>query len=103
MVSQPLLLAWAKRMDDKYIGSLVSYKEQFCTFRVIQAMKFLGIIERTEDDKLTTLCEYFGIKLENAHDALFDIEATIELYLHLKKIMTKEKKKVSNKLDAYMN
>ena len=38
------LLAWSKRMEDKYIGSLVSYKEQFCTFRVIQAMKFLGII-----------------------------------------------------------
>ena len=83
------LLAWSRRMDDKFIGSLVSYKEQFCTFRVIQAMKFLGLVEKTEDDKLTTLCKYFGIELDNAHDALFDIEATRELYLKIKGIIAK--------------
>jgi DNA polymerase III epsilon subunit-like protein len=32
--------------------------------------------------QLGTLCEYFGVELppENAHDALFDVRATVELY-----------------------
>lgn len=30
--------------------------------------------------KLGTLCKYFGIPLENAHDAVADVWATVELY-----------------------
>lgn len=33
--------------------------------------------------KLTDLCERFGIKLDNAHDALADIDATVELFRYL--------------------
>ena len=36
--------------------------------------------------KLTTLCEYFGVKLDDAaaHDALHDVRATLELYRAMK-------------------
>jgi DNA polymerase-3 subunit epsilon len=36
------------------------------------------------DFKLPTLCEFFGVALENAHDALADVRATVGLYRALK-------------------
>jgi DNA polymerase III epsilon subunit-like protein len=35
------------------------------------------------DFKLGTLCEHFGIQLDNAHDALADVRATVALCRHL--------------------
>lgn len=35
------------------------------------------------DFKLGTLCAHFGIELTEAHDALADVRATVELYRHL--------------------
>ena len=38
--------------------------------------------------KLGTLCEYFGVQLseENAHDAFFDVRATVELYRGMREL-----------------
>lgn len=40
-------------------------------------------IKQPTDFKLATLCQYFGIELVNAHDALADIRATVALYRKL--------------------
>lgn len=36
--------------------------------------------EQPKDFKLGTLCEFFGVKIDGAHDALNDVRATVELY-----------------------
>lgn len=45
--------------------------------------KHIGLID-TEDDKLETVCKYFGIK-HKAHDAMGDIKATRKLHKQLLK------------------
>ncbi|MFW6244353.1 MAG: 3'-5' exonuclease [Fibrobacterota bacterium] len=43
----------------------------------LRAMRYAGVL-KTEDTKLETVCNYFGIEIQ-AHDALSDIRATREL------------------------
>jgi DNA polymerase III subunit epsilon len=42
---------------------------------------------KLENHKLATVCKYFGIKLDNAHDALADVRATAQLAGCLQGIM----------------
>ncbi len=80
------LVRWSRKNKDKYLGSLISYKDQFCTLRTVQALKFIGKFPETKDNKLVTLAESLGISFEGmAHDALFDIRATRLLGLKLLK------------------
>lgn len=46
-------------------------------------------IQRPANYRLRTLCEHFGIdwNAKNAHDALFDVRATVELYRTLMKLL----------------
>jgi DNA polymerase III epsilon subunit-like protein len=39
--------------------------------------------KKSSSYKLASLCERFNIKLDNAHDALADIEATVNLFRYL--------------------
>ena len=45
---------------------------------VIQYLSSMGKIN-TINNKLSTMCEYFGIDIKNAHDAMVDIRATKSL------------------------
>lgn len=83
-------LEWAKKCDDKYVGSWIDYKKQFCTFKVLQALRFIDGIENHEklmSNKLTDICEFLDIELKNAHDAMSDIKATRELYNYQKRLL----------------
>lgn len=54
----------------------------------IWALVSLAILHdnlRLPNYKLTTLCDYYKIKLKDAHDAIADIAATRELFLLLRK------------------
>lgn len=67
----------------KEMGLLDSYKDLFHyksldVFSLVFALRHLGI-NSAENDKLETMCNYFGIEIE-AHNALSDIEATKKLY-----------------------
>lgn len=67
----------------KEMGLLDSYKDLFHyksldVFSIVFALRHLGI-NSAENDKLETMCNYFGIEIE-AHNALSDIEATKKLY-----------------------
>ena len=67
----------------KEMGLLDSYKDLFHyksldVFSIVFALRHLGI-NSAENDKLETMCNYFGIEID-AHNALSDIEATKKLY-----------------------
>lgn len=42
-------------------------------------------LQALDDFKLATVCQYFGVPLEGAHDALADVRATVALYRELLK------------------
>lgn len=67
------------RLGNKYLGSWINFKMLFDTLAVIQALQLVNKLPILENNKLITWCNFFGIKLENAHDALADIRATREL------------------------
>ena len=67
----------------KDMGLLDSYKDLFHyksldVFSLVFVLRHLGL-NSAENDKLETMCNYFGIGIE-AHNALSDIEATKKLY-----------------------
>ena len=67
----------------KEMGLLDSYKDLFHyksldIFSIVFALRHIGL-NSAENDKLETMCNYFGIEIE-AHNALSDIEATKKLY-----------------------
>lgn len=75
---------WAFRCGEKFIASYLDFKSDFDTLSYVKCLKVFNRLPATKNNKLTTLCEAFGISLENAHDALGDIEATRSLYYFLK-------------------
>lgn len=69
--------------------------DDLCTLRL--AKKVLTDKRKKPNGfKLGDLCEYFEIKLENAHSALPDIEATIDLYEKLVILAEPPKRAVQN-------
>ena len=67
----------------KEMGLQDSYKDLFHyksldVFSLVFNLRLLGL-NSAENDKLETMCNYFGIGIE-AHNALSDIEATKKLY-----------------------
>ena len=67
----------------KEMGLQDSYKDLFHyksldVFSLVFVLRHLGL-NSAENDKLETMCNYFGIEIE-AHNALSDIEATKKLY-----------------------
>lgn len=81
------IITWSKKCGDNYIGSYLNWKRIFDTLAFTQCLKVAGIIPETENNKLSTLCKEFGLNLDHAHDAMYDIEATRDLfYVLLKKI-----------------
>lgn len=89
------IVEWSKKCGDKFLGSFISYKNQFCTLKTTQALKIVDIFPSTENNKLVTLCEKLNISFEGmAHDALFDIRATYKLFKALETILLRCKKQI---------
>jgi DNA polymerase III subunit epsilon len=61
---------------DQYYGSWFNYRH-VDLLAVVRFLRYAGRL-KIENDKLTTVAEYFGVALD-AHDALEDIRATREL------------------------
>lgn len=79
-----MLRAWAFRCGEKFIASYIDFKSYFDTLAYVKCLKILNRIPATEDNKLSTLCEAYGIRLDNAHNALADTIAAKELFYYLK-------------------
>ena len=69
--------SWFERVDVPF-RSVFHYQWE-CTLKLFLTLRQWKII-RPQSLKLGDLCAYFDAPLENAHDALGDIHATIELY-----------------------
>lgn len=72
--------AWFKDNDAKF-SDYFTYKD-VDMFALVKHLRLLGLMGNCKNDKLATVCEYFGIKID-AHDAMNDIVATRELYQHI--------------------
>jgi len=70
-----------ERSGDKYFGSWFFN----CSLDVRSVVSFVILKKnlRLANWKLTTVCEAFGVKLADAHDALADVRACRELYYRL--------------------
>jgi DNA polymerase-3 subunit epsilon len=79
------LNAFFKRHVDKY-GFMSYVGGTMDTMQLASIMKFNGMISKTQDMKLGTLCEKFNISLK-AHDAMEDITATRSLFLTLNDLL----------------
>lgn len=82
-----MLYNFYKRLNNNYLGSFLNFKLNVCTLNLIKSLQVMEILPILENNKLGTWCNYFNIKLENAHDALEDIRATRKLYKHIEKLL----------------
>lgn len=81
----------AERFDGPFIHAWYRRQQVFCPARYMTLctkQKALWLFEEDKsltpaaDFRLGTLCQYFNVRLrkEDAHDALVDVRATVELY-----------------------
>jgi len=72
--------AWFRDNDAKF-SDFFTYKD-IDVFAMVKHLRLLGLMGNCENDRLSTVCEYFGIHID-AHDAMNDIVATRDLYKHI--------------------
>jgi DNA polymerase-3 subunit epsilon len=80
------LAAFFSKTGDPYFGLWFNWRA-IDALAIVRFFEFCGdgLTTRT-DQKLETVCNAYGIKLDTAHDALSDIRATRELLLKMKEI-----------------
>ena len=71
--------AFYERLGIQGAGQVFDY-HTLDTMTLALTLKDMGLLAINQRLNLTALCERFGVKLENAHDAMADIKATAELY-----------------------
>lgn len=77
----PILRTWYERMN----LSLPASRRVLCTLQLAEWFFLLNQQHSPPDDgKLSTLCQYFGIPLDDHHTALADVRATVELFRRLR-------------------
>jgi DNA polymerase-3 subunit epsilon len=78
------LAAFFSKVGDPYFGSWFNWRA-VDALAIVRFFEFCGDVSTIKSNqKLETVCEAYGIKLEAAHNALSDIRATRELLLRLK-------------------
>lgn len=75
--------AWFKDNGNDFYGAYF-YRKELDVFALVKHLTHFGLID-TEDEKLGTICEHFGIEHGEKHTAKADIIATRELYTVLRK------------------
>lgn len=74
-----MLSWWFKKNSEKYgLGTYTDYTILDAA-PMMRMMKSLGYIE-IENTKLSTVCKYYDITLDNAHNAMVDVEASMQVY-----------------------
>lgn len=81
------LRAWFRKNNDKYYGSFFSWPAIDITNLI--ALKLLNKRHELENFKLMTVARYLGIEVDEskAHDAMYDVIKTREMFMHLKEAM----------------
>lgn len=78
---------WFKKNGDKYGFGVYTNWRKIDPLPILHWLDFLGTI-KLENYKLETVCKYSKVKID-AHDAMSDITATIELIGRIKNKMNK--------------
>ena len=71
--------SWFEYCNDKYWFSWVKAGAFIDTLPMITFLQWAGKVPILENRKNETICKHFGVELNNAHDAMADIEATREV------------------------
>lgn len=71
------LIQFFKKNDDNYLGSWLKLNAQIDPLYILRMLDYMGQIS-LENYKLETVCNALGIEID-AHDALSDIRATVEV------------------------
>ena len=79
------ITAWFDDNSHNYYGSYF-FRKDLDVFALVRHLTHFGVLN-TPDEKLGTLCDYFGIQHDQAHTALSDIKATRELYMLLRRML----------------
>ncbi len=70
---------WLRKSGEKYgFGSYQNWRP-IDPRPIVAMLECKGFINGLVDHKLETVCKHFGVKIDNAHDALSDIMATRDL------------------------
>lgn len=70
---------WFKKSLDRYgIGSFTDYT-MLDAAPLVRLMRHTGYL-KLENTKLVTVCKYYDIALDTAHNALSDVEASMNIY-----------------------
>lgn len=86
-----MLYNFYSRLNNKFMGSFIDFKLNVCTLNLVKSLQVMGILPILENNRLETWCRYFGVTLENAHDALEDIRATREVYKNIDRVLKNNK------------
>lgn len=79
----PFLQHWYRRLDQFMPAAF----RTLCTYqKALHHFQDRPHLPKPENFKLEGLCKYFGIPLTDAHDALADCRATVELYRTLRAV-----------------
>lgn len=87
-----MLKGYFESQNNPYIYSYIYSKQVIDTLPLARKMQKDGIIPRLVNNKLSTLCKYFDVPLENAHSALCDIQATRGVYLKMVQLLLDREK-----------
>jgi DNA polymerase-3 subunit epsilon len=79
------ITAWFADNSHMYYGSYF-FRKDLDVFALVRHLTHFGLLN-TPDEKLGTLCDFFGIQHDEAHTALSDIKATRELYMLLRRML----------------
>jgi DNA polymerase-3 subunit epsilon len=80
----PFLQQWYKRLDQFMPAAF----RTLCTYqRALHHFHERPDLPKPENFKLEGLCRYFGIPLSNAHDAMADCRATLNMYRALRGVV----------------
>lgn len=85
-----MFMQFSKKCGDKYLGSFIQRKA-LDTLVFATICRSEGLLKDVENDKLATLAKHFGIEIK-AHDALSDIQANVQVYYELKKLIGNQAK-----------
>lgn len=93
-ISYETLAGYNVNFDMKFLGALMKRNNMkytnYFNYYEIDVYGFVKYLELpTKNKQLSTVCDFFKVKLDNAHDALADIKATRELYVKMNKLYLK--------------
>ena len=81
------LKSYYEACGDNYIFSYIKAGPYIDTLPTLTFLQDVDLVPTLPNSKLITICDHFGVTLDNAHNALADIKATREVYGKMKELL----------------